>query len=248
MWISPKVLNWFPKNSGGYCNNEDECVRAYEIWKHADIILSKENDSFHLIDAVCALKRSMSNRLTVLNSLYNFKSIPIGEKPKKIIEQLAFLDIIRPLILKKLIEIRNLIEHEDAAPPDLNTCRELSDIVWYFLKTTDRLVHLVADSFELWNNYDYDDINYLVNVEISVQTDWSISIEGCIPHEFVSIDYINGWIEVNNVEFKRWKEIKDDSMYEDYYRNDEDISFSSKDFNPPDFIKKEIYKLYFLAV
>lgn len=248
MWVSPEILNWFSRNAGSYYNTEDECRKAYEIWKHAENILLNQNNKLHLIDAVCALKRAMSHRLGILNNLYHFNNIPLPQKPKRIIEQLAFLGIIRPLMLKKLIDIRNLVEHANADPPDIDTCFEFLDIIWYFLRTTDRLVHLVADSIELCDAYNYDNINYSISLDIDVLSSWCISGSGWLPFSFVSFDKIDNWIEVQTTSVTRWKDSKLKEIDKTIIRNDEDLGFTSDMIIISGDHKRKIYELYFLSI
>src|SRR5438067_7282171 len=40
-----------------------------------------------------------------------------------------------------LLEVRNDVKYSDATPPDLARCHEFVDIVWYFLRSTDAMLH-----------------------------------------------------------------------------------------------------------
>ena len=53
---------------------------------------------------------------------------------------LEIYGIARPFIVKNLFSIRNDIDHHDATPTPKERCMELLDIVWYFLKATDRCI------------------------------------------------------------------------------------------------------------
>ena len=46
---------------------------------------------------ITTLKRSVDNRLKLLNEIYKFRNIPINDKPSDILEIMGYLGIIRPL-------------------------------------------------------------------------------------------------------------------------------------------------------
>jgi hypothetical protein len=127
-----------------------EWFRAYEIWEHADLILQQTCNKFHLIDAITSLKRAVNHRLRLLDKLYKFKRIPIKEKPSELLQILHYMDIVRPIMVEKLIQIRNAVEHEDASPPDYEACKVFSEFVWYFLRSTDNLVREIVLTFNLY--------------------------------------------------------------------------------------------------
>jgi len=118
--------------------------RAYVIWSHANDILKVSNTDLFCIDAVSTLKRAIDHRIKLLFEIYRFKDIPIKEKPSGHYEILHHFGIIRSRMVKKLIEIRNKIEHEAAFPPDEEACRDYVELTWYFLRSTDFLVRQVT--------------------------------------------------------------------------------------------------------
>jgi len=91
-------------------------ARAYEIWNHAEQILKGAISDFQLVDVITTLKRSIDQRIRTLNEIYSFDAIPLKNKPADILSLLESLDIVRPLMFRNLLEIRNAVEHEDARP------------------------------------------------------------------------------------------------------------------------------------
>ena len=43
-------------------------------------------------------------------------------------------------MLKRLIDIRNMVEHQGSGVPPIDECLMFADLVWYFLRSTDPLV------------------------------------------------------------------------------------------------------------
>jgi hypothetical protein len=62
------------------------------------------------------------------------------------LELLEYFGIIRPFMLKQLIDIRNLVEHEDSSPPPIGECLTFADLIWYFLRSTDGLAKVLAEA------------------------------------------------------------------------------------------------------
>lgn len=100
------------------------------------------------------MKRSLNHRLQLIEKTYHLKTIYFKDKPKGYLELLEKYNIVRPLLMKKLLTIRNEIEHEDSNPPEIERCKELVDIMWYFLKSTDSIVQIKKESicFDLYND------------------------------------------------------------------------------------------------
>lgn len=121
VWLSPEVLQWQSYSQGGKQPAVSIRARAYEIWKHAEDLLRHAASDLQLVDVITAIKRSIDHRIRALDSAYAFRSIPIKDKPSELLALLEFLEIIRPLMFRKLVEIRNAVEHEDATPPHIDT-------------------------------------------------------------------------------------------------------------------------------
>jgi len=49
-------------------------------------------------------------------------------------------------MLKRLIDIRNIVEHQGSNPPPTDECLMFADLVWYLLRSTDRLVQTQVET------------------------------------------------------------------------------------------------------
>jgi len=145
-WISKDVLTFDYKVESTQVTNIDRMNRAYEIWEHSRGLIESNQTDFHLSDGIANLKRSLNQRLQLIEDLYHLKSIKLEDKPKGYLELLEFLGVVRPFLMKQLLAIRNDIEHRDAQPPSFEKCLELLDAIWYFLKSTDYLVRYPVDT------------------------------------------------------------------------------------------------------
>ncbi|WP_313260480.1 hypothetical protein [Lacrimispora sp.] len=141
-WLSKDIWNWDARYESGTELDAEAWKRAYEIWDRAKFLIDINDNLFCLSDGITNLKRSINQRLKNIEKVYHFKNIDFENKAKGYLELLEQFDIVRPLIMKELLRIRNEIEHNDALPPNANRCQELVDIVWYFLKSTDSLVQI----------------------------------------------------------------------------------------------------------
>ncbi len=198
VWIPKNII--FNKNiyiSGSTSKPSNEIERAYEIWEHAKNLIYQNTDNFNLSDGITNLKRSLNHRLKLIEEVYNLKKIEIEDKPNGYIETLSHLEIIRPLFLKKLLAIRNDIEHNDALPPSKKKCIEFVDIIWYFLKSTDLLLAQIKTSFTV-EDYGSEDQS-LAGCEFEINFDFKklrIDIRGWFPGKYVSEEEKVGSIKI----------------------------------------------------
>ncbi|WP_141509085.1 hypothetical protein [Candidatus Chloroploca asiatica] len=231
--------------------------RAYEIWAHAEALLRHPQSDFSLVDSVANLKRAISHRLKALNSIYDFSTIPVQNKPKRLLEQLAYFEIVRPTMLNTLISVRNALEHEDIPPPTSNRCHELVDVTWYFLRTTDHLITFIKDQillFPLGN----DSLNsdYWLEVVTGPRQAWAIELRGWITSSSVSPTIQSMWLPINvhRVETRRdlrsrltaqgieWNENEEEGRGSD---DDDMYIHAVVDMSSP--IGPEMYRNYFNA-
>lgn len=140
VWIDPQWLSWLSVNETGHdIRNDTASSRLYEIHQHACDRLAGEPNDFGRGEAIIALRRIVDRRVQALKKIYQLRELPTGVKPKHDLELLESFGIIRPFMLKRLIDIRNLVEHEDARPPSTEECLMFADLVWYFLRSTDAM-------------------------------------------------------------------------------------------------------------
>jgi len=197
MWVSFDVLEWRADLESSTVYGDENWKRAYDIWSHAEQILKKPAKDLDLVDAITTLKRAIDHRLRHLNELYSFKTMPIKDKPSGLLELLFYFEIIRPIMLQRLIAIRNEVEHQDASPPSQSVCKEFLEFTWYFLRSTDQLVKSVTSSLLLIpfgeNLIDYD---YWLNVDINPKKGWVVQVCGWLYPSLVSQAEKDNWIKL----------------------------------------------------
>jgi len=206
MYLTSEILDWGGDSQSYSGNDEQLWKRAYEIWSHAEHVLSNPTSDFLRVDAITTLKRSIDHRVRALNNLYSFRSIPIKNKPSEILNLLEFAGIVRPLMLQRLLDIRNAVEHEDMSPPDTEACQMFLEFTWYFLKSTDRLVQLVLDDFGLRPLND-DNTYYWLNVRSGPKHNWLPKLTGWVTPEMLSTDPKDKWLAINVEKTETRKEL-----------------------------------------
>lgn len=140
MYININLFDW-ALNNNFYFQGHSFCrplsiSKGYNLIDHAYNILS--DDEFALSDVISNLRKAINYRIKDLfkNLGIDFLDLKLGKSKK--IEKLEALDIAKPLLVNKLLKIRNDIEYVGANPPNMQECEELIDFVWYFYKSTDR--------------------------------------------------------------------------------------------------------------
>jgi hypothetical protein len=187
IWISATVLDWeFSVLSDRICS-DGEWKKAYSDWSHAERTLSTASTEFHLIDVVTSLNRALTHRVKTLADLYSFKRIPIREKPDKVLDQLEYFGIIRPLMLNRLIGVRNTVEHEYVSPPQSDKCGEFVEFIWYFLRSTDVLANRIVDSLQIKFPGENDDY-FCLELRTGPSNKWRYEIGGAIRSPLVSAE------------------------------------------------------------
>lgn len=163
VWVPARFLGWDYDTYGTDELDPAGLERAYSIWGHANDKLNGDCTEFDRIDVVTTLKRSVTQRVSALKKAYGFNLLPLAGKPKRDLDILHRLGLIRPLMLRSLIEIRNALEHEDVTPPDHKDCLALTEFVWYFLKSTDPLLRCRLSEVEYAAEFDEPEPGELVS-------------------------------------------------------------------------------------
>lgn len=141
--------------------------------------------------------------------------------------------IVRPLLLKKLLKIRNDIEHEDSDPPSHNQCKEYVDVVWYFLKSTNRIVSMKSDDF-IFNKLGgkNSETQYWISLEVRDNLFNKVHVAGWVPKSYIrgstkNKDFIPLDVSYMGAKEERWpeKESHADKLPTDIWINGY-ISFS----------------------
>jgi hypothetical protein len=109
-------------------------------------------------------------------------------------------------MFQKLVDIRNAVEHEDAIPPDLETCKDFAEFTWYFLKSTDRILQDVTDIFEL-RPFGDDETYYWLNITYGPKNGWKPNVWGWIKPEMMIDRPEPEWIYLKLEESETRKEL-----------------------------------------
>jgi hypothetical protein len=180
VWLAAEILEWDASASGTGSGSID-WRRQYEPYLYATRILKSARVDEELVTTPYHLKRAVEFRETALKKAYSMEKIAgeMGVAPEKILHS---LDIVLPIMHRKLISLRDEVTHNgDASPPDINRCKEFAEFTWYFLKCTDRLLTdpIVSVAFD----YARDSSNsFELNVDPAA---WSMSLVGAIPKALV---------------------------------------------------------------
>ena len=198
VWISKEVFEWNIQPIFGSFVDYDSYIRSYEIWEHSHNLIMHPKSSFDLADGIANLKRSINQRLQLIENVYNLKSINFPNRPKGYLELLESYGIVRPLILKNLLIVRNNIEHYDALPPNEDRCKELVDVVWYFLKSTDQIVQIAKDDIEFdFINEKGEETHYGFMITLNRNDYGRCEIWGWFPTELINTHEIKDFVKIN---------------------------------------------------
>ena len=143
---------------------------------------------------------------------------------------MAHFGFIRPLMLSKILEVRNLIEHHDQPPPKYERCLELLEFTWYFLRSTDNICRSIIENFSLETEIEASEYDILL--ETGKKYDWKLNIKsGIIHNSFLSMFNVGNWIEVRVGELETFDKFskrfeKKDSVLDYYLRK----NIKSNDF------------------
>jgi len=159
------------------------------------------------------LKRALNHRLKLIEEIYSFKFVEINNRPKGYLEILEVFGVVRPFLMKRLLTIRNGIEHNDEKPPSYERCLELLDVVWYFLKSTDSMVQFAVRDLAFEIEEEGDNSYYFGLRYVQQERDIFI-INGTIPENLIYDEPTPNSIEVVLGEIKGVKDIGLSMTYE----------------------------------
>jgi hypothetical protein len=158
--------------------------KQYEVWKHGDGLVSRAESPRDLEVAVMQLHRALEQRDTLLNDLYDFQDIPHFGRAKyyAVMEELG---LIRSSLKGQLRSLRNSIVHQfDDVPVDKQQCQYLSDVAWYYLKSTDRIAQQHVTEAEI--NYSGQDDAHFTRFTLKFTLrPFAIKVSGDIPAELL---------------------------------------------------------------
>jgi hypothetical protein len=193
MFLSPAVFQWpYDAQDRTFPPEVDYVNKAHDVWRHAQSRLAGEPTALDRVDCIGALKRAIDIRLKAIRATYNFDILPSLRAKKQTLEKLQDYGIVRPAILKELIDVRNSLEHEHTEPPATDKCKFYIDICWYFLKSTDPLVDMAVSSLV----YVDDPSDSSVQMEIEPRNDWALRVHGHVRSEFILLSGTEGALEL----------------------------------------------------
>lgn len=233
-WLNPIILTW-SGNVMSTGSGENLWRRAYEIWSHAESLLQGDPSEFQRTDALTTLKRAIDRRVQQLNTLHDFKSIPIASKPTGSLELLEYLGLIRPFMLQRLIEIRNAVEHRDTPPPTVEELRIFLDFAWYFLRSTDNNLRSLIEEF----NLEPEEFSpYGVEITLSSNTNWIPKIRASVEPSMLSIEQKDGWLLIYTIKTETRQQVLEKSPRgtELAGKNPDDILFDGEVRGPKEAI------------
>lgn len=163
-----------------------ECLsieKGYSIIEHAYDTINNDSD-LYLADAISNLRKAVNYRITDIfeNLGINKLIMPLGKDKK--LEKLELLGIVKPLLINKLLTIRNGIEYRGANPPNKEACKELIDVVWYFYRSTDIYCTRTPDIWEL--EWEEDGKECFLIIEFDLLEHEILEVRGRCPEKYFS--------------------------------------------------------------
>lgn len=227
IYLSESILDWDFYSGGGKVVSKDDLLRPYEIWEHSRKLVEKAGSEFDLADGISSVKRALNSRLQIIEKYYQLRDIDPSWKRKHYFEILESFDLLRPYLMKNLLELRNDIEHNDAVPPSKERCSEFIDIVWYFLKSTDPVIQTIKDS-NAYKLYDKDgrETNYGFSISVNYSNLNNIEICGWFYKDIISTTYREGCLTIQYKDIHTKKKWKNNSYHESKLETDKWINGS----------------------
>ena len=140
-----------------------------------------------LTDCIGSLRRCLTQRNRFFEESYNLReTLEIGNR-KHYLELLADLNVVRPTLLKDLLNVRNEIEYNDASPPGIEESKRMTDIVWYFLRSTDPLLKTQRTHIELRKLDDQgEETPYFSTLYIDYSPEFEAKLSGWVTPDLIS--------------------------------------------------------------
>ena len=205
MYLNADLIDLMIKNRFYFETTEfNNCLsssRGYAFINHAYELLNS-NDEYSYIDAISNLRRAVNFRISDIYKNLGINSLKITEfKEKEKLEVLEYLGIVKPLLIKKLLSIRNNIDYRGSNPPTQLECSELADIVWYFYKSTDRYCNIQPNSLLI--EWEENKIEYWINLNFDFSTHKKLDFRSRLPEGYISNNKEYEFsIPMKNVEIK----------------------------------------------
>ncbi|HEX3421127.1 MAG TPA: hypothetical protein VHT01_07845 [Candidatus Udaeobacter sp.] len=155
----------------------------------------------------------MNHRLKHFESVYNLRFVIDAPKKRPYLEILAELGVARPSLIRGLLQIRNDVEYNDAAPPQVERCREFVDILWYLLRSTDAMLHTARTGLMLTPpDADPWDSVYWCSLDIRYSPIFGVTISGWVPGALASasekVSYLAIQAESFHTKVEKWVRLR----------------------------------------
>ncbi|HHK8465214.1 TPA: hypothetical protein ACQYBX_004467 [Vibrio parahaemolyticus] len=182
LFVSNDILKWKATAFTYACNESMEWHKCYSYLEHSEKLLSISDGKHFNADVISNLKKAIDHRIKHLAKQFKLKSLGKIFGIPTTYELLAALKVIRPIMLAKLLDVRNSLEHQFSEPPKTERCAEYLEFVWYFLKSTDSLAKEVRFDVSL----EHHELEHLwLTFDVNPDTDWNVMVSGWIPEQNV---------------------------------------------------------------
>ena len=181
---------------GGFSTplSEEKAARPYAHWQLAADLNMPGADDVHRGTVIQKLWNAVDVRVRTLHEAYSLSRLrPILASGNKstTLDILEHLGLVRPLILRKIKDIRNTVEHQDKGVPGHSDCENLVDTVWYFLRSTDSLAMERQTTFDLSSGVPTgrsEDSRQFISFTME-DASWNVHARGWFwPHEMAEVD------------------------------------------------------------
>lgn len=198
MYLSEEFLSWPCTSYEGSAPDVDPelLTSCHDWWRQAKNKLKNDPSKYDRFECIMSLKRAVDSRLKTIDKVYSFNKLPNLQAKKKVLEKHQDYGLIRTTLLIDLLDVRNLLEHQDTTPPDVDKCHYYVDIVWYFLKSLDSLLKIKFD------NIIYEDDESYSELPISLDANWDVSFRGKVNRHLVSDTDKQNFIEIIDMKIK----------------------------------------------
>lgn len=191
MYLQIDLLEELKQN--GFCFeswNYTDCVsikKGYDIINHAYELYKYDSNSYNE-DIISNLRKALNLRTSDIKSRFGMEKIDTFKK-NKTFDNLERLGIVKSFLLKNLVELRNDIEYRGQQAPNHDKCKELTDIVWYFYRSTDAYVKMFSNKCLI--EYKIDEIEYWMMLTFDFDNHEFLKVCGRFPNGFVSEEKTN---------------------------------------------------------
>jgi hypothetical protein len=196
------VFTWEPQVES-LSDTGDDWKHPYSYFRHSEKLLSGAPEKHYLIDTISNLKRAVDCRITHISTTYKIKKTAIYTPKKTIWDILTELEVIKPVMLAKLLEIRNAVEHKFSDAPTQACCVELAEFVYYFLRSTDSIAKRVSDGPILQESYNS---SFRIYYNGNPGNEWESAMTAFLPKVLTSIVPKPDYFEVSETTLQSYSD------------------------------------------